>query len=434
MRQPTQPRRLFFTHPTLPGEPTGPWWSARYIVAVNDLPEPTSSNGDRADATVLAEIVYDVDPVDSGLDEYRWRPNQIREVLELTVADLLREVQTRSDAFTVAEDATRDAIEHGDLEDTDETANQTLTFRIARDQYRIAVGLPRHVVRSDVYDLATATRAPLYALRHPWPAGLFMQGGHAGRQVVATPEHLADPEVRTVTNPEGTTLALLRDRVFLEAFPPDIPGSPGGFMRAQGASFADAEDALWGQWVKKETCPSVKATGEHRWETRGYKNGAGFCADCDIFGSRVFDVAVVGDPCVVCGTRTWHHHVGEVGGEARTDGTRNRRRCSRPVCPDHAPPLEWDVADLLGDAVRYEAADSGGPSAFSNLDTTWFTRFLPTEAANMPLTQIEHRHLSAAVADGRARLVDETIAGRYDQAVLRELTTAWKSAAEQARS
>lgn len=413
-------RTLVFACPTLSGDPEQTWWSARYIVA---LGAPLAAVRASADYTVKglawAEIVYDVDPIESGLDEYRWRRAERREVIEVPIDDLLLEVQVQRDPVAVT---TEDAIKHGDLEDADETTDQPLAFRTARDLHRIEHGLPRHVVRSDVYDAATKTCAPLYALRHLWPAGTFLQGGTASRQVPATSGHLADPDVHTFEMPDGTTLASLRDRVFIEAFPPPTPDhARGGFLRAQGETFAETEDALWAQWVKKQTCPAVAASGQHRWETRGYKNGAGFCADCNVFGSHVFDVAEVGDPCVVCGVRTWHAHVGVVGGEVDASGKPNRYRRSRAVCAAHAPPSDWVVTGVLGQA------ESG------DLDTTWLTRFLPSEAAGLPLADVEHRFLSDALADGRAWLVDETIAGRRDPETLGALAETWAAAASQGR-
>ena len=77
-----------------------------------------------------------------------------------------------------------------------------------------------------------------------------------------------------------------------------------GFIRGEGATIADAELSAWNKASVVMQCEKIKETGEHEYETRGYTNGAGICVSCNHFGTEVFDVKVVGNPCYHCGERT----------------------------------------------------------------------------------------------------------------------------------
>ncbi|KQP62890.1 hypothetical protein ASF47_17920 [Nocardioides sp. Leaf285] len=384
------------------GEPA--WWSATHVVrlpsAITFLQALTTPG------PVEATIVYDVDPVESGLDEFHgryaaeWCPRKPESVL-LQAEDLLRTV--------------------------DDSLHPS--FRLARDRHRIAHALPRHVVRSDTFDTTTQARRPLHALRHPWPAGTLTQGGRAHRSAVATPEQVADPDQHTTWWASDERHHILLDAgAFIETFPPSTDDNPsGGYLRGEGSTFADAEDAAWAKWTAKTTCPTLLAEGSHAWETRGYKNGAGFCATCGIFGSGVFDVAEVGDPCVVCGVRCWWSHVGTIGGETGTEtgaeGGSSRHRQTRTVCRDHCPPHAWDVQDAIDE--RRSAVEAASATGRINLD--WITRFLPAGCSPF---DADPRTLGDAVYDGRAWLVDEMTAGRLAVAQRAGTGDAWRALAE----
>lgn len=140
------------------------------------------------------------------------------------------------------------------------------------------------------------TTARGYVLRHPWPADCAVQSG--GHGLVLGP----------------TT----RITAFFEAF----PSEPKTFIRGEGATVEDAEDAAWARWVRVSA-----GDHEHRWETRGYRNGAGFCAECGLFASGVFDLAEIGSVCEVCGVGTYWSEV---------DG--------KLYCQEHAPSLLEELA------------------------------------------------------------------------------------------
>lgn len=111
--------------------------------------------------------------------------------------------------------------------------------------------------------------------QYEWPADCYLQGGTNGLVIVRNGKNY------------GTA--------FVEAFPGDT------FIRGEGATVAEAETNCWNKYQSKVNCPS------HEWETRGYKNGAGFCKKCNAFQSKVFTGEQLGFHCSVCGVGTLHH-------------------------------------------------------------------------------------------------------------------------------
>lgn len=108
--------------------------------------------------------------------------------------------------------------------------------------------------------------------RHPWPEGTFLQGGERG--VVFTGAR----SYRTA---------------FVEASPPRVEGEPGTFLRGEGATLGEAEDACWAQHQALVACPAHPAHGP--FERRHYRNGAGFCERCGGWFSNVLP-ALPDDP------------------------------------------------------------------------------------------------------------------------------------------
>jgi hypothetical protein len=94
--------------------------------------------------------------------------------------------------------------------------------------------------------------------RHPWPADMFVQGDEKG----------------LVLNRKGNYTT-----AFFEAFPLE------GFIRGEGATLAEAEDAAWDQFGAQVVCEA--GTG-HEFERRQYTNGAGLCKNCNAFKVGVF--------------------------------------------------------------------------------------------------------------------------------------------------
>lgn len=97
--------------------------------------------------------------------------------------------------------------------------------------------------------------------RHPWPEDMFIQGGKRG--VVF---------VRGTSDTYWTA--------FVEAFP------GGTFIRGQGATVEEAEDAAW---AKYQTFLNCDGTGQPHgpFEARHYENGSGFCTRCGAWMSGV---------------------------------------------------------------------------------------------------------------------------------------------------
>lgn len=113
---------------------------------------------------------------------------------------------------------------------------------------------------------------------YPWPDDCMIQGGTSGL---------------VVGRRSGSYTT-----AFFEAFPTD----PQTFLRGEGKTVEEAEAAAWRQWQRVVGCPGPDG---HEYETRGYRNGAGFCKHCGLFTSNVFDLASIGSVCVVCGIGTY---------------------------------------------------------------------------------------------------------------------------------
>lgn len=94
---------------------------------------------------------------------------------------------------------------------------------------------------------------------HPWPDGMFVQGG--GHGVVFSTEH-------------GTYRT-----AFVEAF----PETPPTFLRGEGETLAEAEDVCWAKYVRYRDCP------HGAYDRAGYRNGSGICMKCGTWINGVFD-------------------------------------------------------------------------------------------------------------------------------------------------
>lgn len=304
-------------------EPDAPqeWWAARHIAR---LPLGMTLAQAQASPSVQVTLAADVDTIDSGLNEWHQRFNGPQS-------------KRPYESVTVSRNALLKAF---DPEDVSE-------FRRLRDDYRINNLIPRRVVRSDNYG-----REPLYALKFPWPAGMFAQGGTVHTRVVATAEDETDPDVDVYKGHK-----MVATGRFIEMF----PQSPETFIRGEGVDFDAAEQVLWTRWSQVVGCKSP--TGDHEYETRGYRNGAGFCKHCDLFTSGVFDLAEIGSVCVVCGTGTnWAHVAARL-----PDGTLDPKDYEM-VCETHAPPGFHEYDEARDDPARAD-------------EFAWVTRHLPDKPA-----------------------------------------------------
>lgn len=103
----------------------------------------------------------------------------------------------------------------------------------------------------------TITRTD-HVTQYPWPDGMFIQGGTSG-------------VVFRKGEPYRTA--------FVEAFP------VGTFLRGEGKTVAEAEDACWAQYQRLTRCPAHPEHGP--FEARDYTNGSGFCTRCGGWFSKV---------------------------------------------------------------------------------------------------------------------------------------------------
>lgn len=91
-------------------------------------------------------------------------------------------------------------------------------------------------------------------MRHPWPEDCYVQGGAHG----------------VVFGPDGKAYRT----AFVEAF-------PGTFLRGEGPTIAEAEDACWAKNEILAACPH-----DQGFDRRHYVNGSGFCRRCGTWFSK----------------------------------------------------------------------------------------------------------------------------------------------------
>jgi hypothetical protein len=87
----------------------------------------------------------------------------------------------------------------------------------------------------------------------------------------------------TQSGGQGVVFGPTRDRDYTTAFFEAFPTAPRTFIRGEGATRTEAEDAAWAQWQRIRVCPG------HKLERRDYRNGAGLCRHCDLFVSDAFE-------------------------------------------------------------------------------------------------------------------------------------------------
>lgn len=114
-----------------------------------------------------------------------------------------------------------------------------------------------------------------YLCQYDWPVDCTVQGDDFS--VVLTDDTYGDEDTY--------------ETAFFEAF----PRNPDTFIRGEGETLQEAETNAWNQWQQVLTCPG------HEFERPGYKNGAGVCQHCGMFGANVFDPLTT---CIICSTPT----------------------------------------------------------------------------------------------------------------------------------
>lgn len=130
---------------------------------------------------------------------------------------------------------------------------------------------------------ARRTAQPPYICAHPWPDDCFVQSGDCG--VVFSRGSLDDIDTDPIGVLERAKNVLSGDAAtgYATAFFEAFPRSPSTFIRGEGASVFQAEDAAWTKWVRYRSC--AHAT----FKKRGYTNGGGFCVDCGMFSGHAFE-------------------------------------------------------------------------------------------------------------------------------------------------
>lgn len=155
-----------------------------------------------------------------------------------------------------------------------------------------------------------------YEVHHDWPIATLLSAGGAGI-------------VLTANGARGTA--------FFEA----TVISPSTFIRGEGDTMREAENAAWSQYQGYIQCPG------HEFEARNYRNGAGFCRRCNMFKSKAFTPEDLGMSCDVCGTPTYWCAIGErTFCEAHTPSREEQRRLRQAT---GRPGALEDLLDELDD-------------------------------------------------------------------------------------
>lgn len=100
-----------------------------------------------------------------------------------------------------------------------------------------------------------------HPLRHPWPGDCYVQGGEQG-------------------------LAFRGGEGYFTAFVEAFPRNPDAFLRGEGETVAEAEDACWARYLVARDCVPGEGEPDGRFgphgpfDRRGYTNGMGFCVRC----------------------------------------------------------------------------------------------------------------------------------------------------------
>lgn len=146
---------------------------------------------------------------------------------------------------------------------------------------------------------------------------------------------------------------------------------PGTFIRGEGATLAEADDAAFAKLQAYLSC------GAHEWEPRGYTNGGGFCTRCGQFGSRVFTAEQLGLFCTVCSVPTFHTAAGLRDGETLCMDHDERWPY---VCAANAAMFATDedssevleaMYRRLADVARYGAPLDPDALAWARSNLTW---------------------------------------------------------------
>lgn len=142
-----------------------------------------------------------------------------------------------------------------------------------------------------------------YDVRHDWPADASMSAGRRGLVLGRSGDHY------TTAYFEATLT------------------EPATFLRGEAETIEAAEDAAWAKYLRY-----TANDHEHRFETRGYVNGAGFCVTCGLFKSKAFTLQEIGSVCGQCGA-DMYVHIGD-----------------QMFCKEHAP--DRDEERRLRDEAR----------------------------------------------------------------------------------
>ena len=155
-----------------------------------------------------------------------------------------------------------------------------------------------------------STGANAHTPRDAWPADCLVQWGSKG-----------------LVFAQGA-----RTTAFFEAFPQE----PATFIRGEGATVAEAEEAAFAKWHRILACPG------HDFERRTWRNGSGACRHCDLFNSRAFEPL---ERCTVCQCPTYYSLGVDAGGQQHW------------YCEAHAPERDRHLQPSALDRLLEEDAN-----------------------------------------------------------------------------
>lgn len=165
-------------------------------------------------------------------------------------------------------------------------------------------------IKVSPFGSSTENFEPFIESNHSWPESSYLQAGSKG----------------IVLGSKGNYTT-----AFMEAF------VDGTFIRGEGETIQEAEHAAWQKYQKINACAG------HEWETRGYKNGAGFCKHCSFFKSHAFTGEELNQFCHVCKKGTIY--------SSTTDPSTNEEIWG---CEEHSDFLQAKYLQFLDHKSRHE--------------------------------------------------------------------------------
>jgi hypothetical protein len=144
--------------------------------------------------------------------------------------------------------------------------------------------------------IASTTFNGPYSCQYDWPEDCRVQAG--GKGMVFRKGTLRDILEKTIA--DSPTLQTITNGMYTTAFFEAFPRNPNTFIRGEGPTMVDAEKKAWDKYQRILQC-SLDHTDLSNFDRKGYKNGAAFCKECNLFLGECFEPL---EHCCQCGVAT----------------------------------------------------------------------------------------------------------------------------------